>query len=148
MPTTLVLKARDDTVIVSIPLVGLRTALEMGQTEGAPIIWDQLVKFRDIPARRHDREWLALIVNWVDSDKGLPLTETAKWFRLARKVGELSDDSESITLTLTEVDLIWSRMQDSRFVVRGTLPIPFVEFLLDFCDATGRQFATIVKDNE
>ena len=112
MPTTLVLKARDDTVIVSIPLVGLRTALEMGQTEGAPIIWDQLVKFRDIPARRHDREWLALIVNWVDSDKGLPLTETAKWFRLARKVGELSDDSESITLTLTEVDLIWSRMQD------------------------------------
>lgn len=87
----------------------------------------------------HDRHWLELIINWVP-EGGTSLTESAKWFKLADKVSALSIEKVGdFTLTAYQSDIIWQRLINPKFKMER-LPAPFVKFVMDFQDATGRHF--------
>lgn len=103
----------------------------------------------------HDRYWLEQIINYMPMErlpdgserpKQIPLTEHAKWFRLAEKVSAI-DDSDDIELELTsfQANLLWERLASPEFVV-GNLPIQFIQFIFDLQDAYGQQFPNVEKE--
>jgi hypothetical protein len=95
----------------------------------------------------HDRHWLEILINWVP-EGGVPLTESAKWFKLADRVGDLDIEKEGpFTLSPYQVDLIWQRLINPLFKM-DRLPMPFVKFVQDFQQATGKHFPEEEPDAE
>jgi hypothetical protein len=147
MSTKLVLRNRKSPDI-QVPVGVLKSVI----TQGKDALWNFFAPLEP-EATVHDRQWLTMFVNWSppgadgQQGKGLELTEIARWFKIAKKVGTLTDGSTEIVFTLSETDLLWERMQDKRFMLRN-LPSAFAEFMLDFLDVTGRHFATVKDDPE
>ena len=142
MATTLQLQFRDarDAIMLPIGLVRDRLASADGKAE----LLEQLGKAVDA-VKRHDKRTLEEIVNWVPEAQqgqpsGVPLTEAAKWFKLAKRVADLDETREgAFTLSDYQVTLIWGRLTDARFRLVAISPA-FVEFVLEFQSATGRHF--------
>ena len=87
----------------------------------------------------HDKSWLLQIINWTP-DGGHPLSEAAKWFKLAKRVADLDEEKEGkFTLSDYQVNLIWKRLIDPRYKITG-LPPAFIEFVMEFQQASGRHF--------
>ena len=141
MPTTLKLQSRHDDKFATIALEGIRAVIAANDREQ---MWSLFANLKS--GQPHDCEWLQMVVNWT-AEGGMPLTVMAKWLKLARKVGALTEKSTEVTLTLTECDLIWARMTDERFKLKSLSP-SFAEFVLDFCEVTGHHFATVKDDPE
>lgn len=111
---------------------------------------DKLAQLRELEqhaALIHDKAWLAMIINWA-GEKGLPLTETAKWSKVAARVGELDDEREGkFTLSDFQVRLIWERMNNPDFKIIRNSPA-LAGFILDFCEAAGKAFGGDVDTEE
>jgi len=106
-----------------------------------------LATVAQLPLERvHDKRWLETIVNFVPArDDGQPipqpLTKQAEWMKLARRVGELDETIEgTFQLSSADVERIWRRLNDEKFAMRG-FPTAYQEFILDFCEKTGKRFA-------
>jgi len=95
----------------------------------------------------HDKAWLLQIINWAPQG-GHPLSESAKWFKLAKRVADLDEDKEGVfTLSDYQVNLIWTRLINPLYKVTG-LPPAFVEFVLEFQQACGRHFPEEEPDED
>ena len=146
MPTKLALKNRKEERNISIPISEITALLALPEGPGQVALWRHFQALKDAEVTIHDAVWLKMFVNWVP-EGGSPLTEQARWLKIARKVGELKKDAEEITLTLSECDLLWERMQDPKFKIVA-MTSAFSELVLDFIEATGHQFSTVKKDAE
>ena len=136
MAVTLYLKLRkDETKQIALPLL-LRIVNGAGSDKEKIA---QLQTLDEQNARIHDRAWLSMIVNWVP-EKGLPLTETAKWMKLAARVGELDDEREgTFALSDFQAKLVWERMNYAEFKIVRNNPA-LAGFVLDFLAVTGKSF--------
>ena len=95
----------------------------------------------------HDKSWLLQIINWTP-DGGHPLSEAAKWFKLAKRVGDLDEEKEGkFTLSDYQVNLIWARLINPQYKITG-LPPAFVEFVIEFQQASGRHFPEEEPDDD
>lgn len=87
----------------------------------------------------HDIVWLRQIIDFVP-EGGHAMTEMAKWMKLATLAVKLREDVPySITLSPFYVDLIWARLTNPEFKLRG-MPAQFAEFVMNFQKTTGKHF--------
>jgi hypothetical protein len=143
MATKLNLKQRSTRDTLTLPFLLLKGIVERGDKEALWRVFEGLGEDTVV----HDKHWLEVIINWTP-DGGLPLTETAKWFKLADHVSELDVDREGeMTLSDYQVDLIWKRLTSPQFKM-DRLPLPFMGFVRDFQKATGRRFREEELDDE
>lgn len=137
MATKIELKKRLTRETLNLPLMLMKGFVDRDDKDGLWNFFQSLAQDDEVYV--HDRHWLELIINWMP-EGGLPLTESAKWFKLAGRVSDLDPDREgSFTLSAFQVDLIWQRLTDSKFKM-DRLPVPFVKFVTDFQKATGKHF--------
>ena len=142
--TKLVLREREgragDMLLVPLEIV---KAAETPET-----LWEIFKGVRtDGTEKRHDKEHLLVVINWVPQN-GIPLSEQVKWLDLARRVNHLKGtDGEELVLYGWEVEMLWKRMSDGAFKMRN-FSVPFLEFVVDFCEATGRQFKDLPEVEE
>lgn len=149
MPTVrLLLKQREDDTSATFRIALMREVVKRREEEAKDALYAMFKPYANgMGEGVHDTHWLKIIINWA-GEKGLPLTEMAKWFGIAKKVNRLKGQGdEELLLSEREVDLLFARMKDDKFTITGLQP-SFVEFMLDFCDATGRQFDTMVKEKD
>ncbi len=94
----------------------------------------------------HDKHWLEMIINWVPAGRELPngrepgllpVTEMARWYKLAARVDALDNKREgTFTLSDTQARLVFERVTDKRFELTGLTGIGL--FLTDFFTAYGK----------
>jgi len=110
------------------------------EDEAKDALWEYFAPLRETGEPViHDKQWLQSIVDWTP-EGGLPLSEMAKWFKLAEHVSKLDEKTEKqFTFSQFQVDLIWSRITDERFKMLR-LDIAFLEFIKEFQTATGKHF--------
>ena len=148
MAVELYLKKRGqgDTVRVSLKL--LQEILNQDESTGKDRLWEVFGNLEETDTSVYDKTWLETLVNWMPTTKdgrpiSVPLTEKYKWFRLIRRVANLHDEYEGkFTLSQLQADLLWQRLTDGKFEVFN-MPLPFLDFLLDFQDAFGKQLPDI-----
>lgn len=132
---TLVLKIRPVKGSININIERVRTLIDAGHTEE---FLADVRRVLEVPGV-HDKAWLEMIVNHVP-EGGKELSEMAKWFSLAKRIGELDETREgTFSLSEWQANLIWSRLTGKDFKLRA-LDRAFLEFILDLQDATGRHF--------
>ena len=149
---TLHLKIRDNDEVATASVAYLRAIYSQKSVDR---IKDSLYEFfkpiRESPAKIHDKHWLKMIVDFVPmTETGQPsqpliakltsLTTLAPWLDLALRISHLTKSSDSLELSIADIDLIWSRLCSPDFRVEK-IPTPFAEFLLDFLTATGKSFS-------
>lgn len=118
----------------------------LNREEAADLLVKQLKGMID-NSTIHDKNWLLQIVNWVPQG-GHPLSESAKWFKLAKRVADLDEEKEgSFTLSDYQVNLIWARLISPEYKVVG-LPQAFLEFIMELQQASGRHFPEEEPDEE
>jgi hypothetical protein len=153
MATTLVLKKREqgDDLTVSMRLI--HNMVDRGELEAKERLWSFFKNISDTELFIHDKIFLTQIINWVPLDeqgrqKGLPLTEQVRWIKLAQKINDIDDEEEGeIVLSNKDIELIWERINLKEYRV-GALTLPFIEFLLDFQEATNRYFPELEPEHE
>lgn len=137
MSTILNLKKRVTRETLSLPLFILKGFVDKDDKDGLWSFFQSLANDNEVYV--HDKHWLELIVNWMP-EGGMALTESAKWFKLADRVSTLDIDKEGdFTLTAYQSDIIWQRLINPKFKM-DRLPAPFVKFVMDFQEVTGRHF--------
>ncbi|GAF73577.1 unnamed protein product [marine sediment metagenome] len=137
MAVKLELKKRRTQGNVTLSLEWIKAIINRG--DAANQLLSQVKGMVDGSIGVHDKKWLTEIINWAPQG-GLPLTETAKWFKLAKRVADLDEEEEGFfTLSDYQVTLVWSRLIDPEYKVTG-LPSAFVEFIMGFQQASGRHF--------
>jgi len=144
MATKINLKKRTALRAIEVPIPVLKNLIEQEDKDG---LFDYFKGIAKQDFEVHDKQWLELIINWVP-EGGHALTESAKWFKLANRVADLDTDKEgAFTLSPYQVDLLWNRLNNSKFTVER-LPTAFVAFIVDFQTATGRHFPEEEPDAE
>lgn len=138
MEYTLKLINRPTTDIISMErsvLINLLNADEAARAKNLEVI-------TKIPAVRHDKVWLEMIVNWVPKE-GLPLAVMGTWIKIAEKVAKIKTEGDyDLKLSEYQVGLIWSRINDNRFIITGAMEQAFWGFLADFQEMAGKHFET------
>ena len=95
----------------------------------------------------HDKNWLLQIINWTPQG-GHPLSEAAKWFKLAKRIADLDEEKEgTFTLSDYQANLIWARLSNPQYKITG-LPTAFVDFVMEFQQASGRHFPEEEPDDK
>jgi hypothetical protein len=136
MATEIYLKNRETKGSIQVPFDLVKGIIDR---EDKDSLFDLLKNIADIEPTINDIHWLETIINWVPKE-GAPVMQMAKWFALAKRVSKLEPDREgAFTLSMFETDLVWNRLSDEKFVVER-MPQQFIEFLVDFAEAAGRQF--------
>lgn len=137
MATTLNLRKRVTKGSIQVPFDLVKGIVDKEDKEA---LFDLVKGVADVEPTIHDIHWLETIVNWVP-EGGAPVMQMAKWFKLARRISNLDTDRDegAFTLSMFETDLIWNRLGDEKFVV-DRMPQQFIEFLVDFAEAAGREF--------
>jgi hypothetical protein len=145
MAAKLNLKARPTRDTLTLPYLLIKGVVDRQDKEG---LWKLFSSLADEDGTTvHDKHWLELIINWMP-EGGLPLSESAKWFKLAERVGMLDRERDGVfTLSDYQVDLIWKRLTDPKFKM-DRLPTPFVMFVRDLQKATGKHFHEEEPDAE
>ena len=136
------LKIRKTSSTISAPVPIMLGMLNLpNEEEAKDALWEYFAPVKETQkATTHDGQWLQSIVDWTP-EGGLPLSEMAKWFKLAEHVNQIDEEKEKqFTFSQFQADLIWSRITDDKFkMVR--LDIAFVEFIKEFQSVTGKHFA-------
>jgi hypothetical protein len=134
---TLELKERPSGVVLNMPVAMIEELVEANDKNKLWDLFKGLVEKK--PSKVHDKRWLELIVNWTPKE-GIPLTEGARWLKLAVRVGALDDQREGkFTLSKDHVDQIWKRVTSPEFKINN-ISLAFAAFILDFQKATGKHF--------
>jgi len=137
MATILSLKLRAVKDAIILPVRMIRDGLE-GDGGSQEAFLRRLAGAIESPMA-HDKRILEQIVNWIP-EGGLPLIETAKWFKLAMRIIDIDETRQGpFVLSDYQVQLLWSRLIDPRFKIM-LLSNAFVEFIVDFQIAVGRHF--------
>ena len=145
MSIKLNLKKRLSRETLSLPLPLIKGLIDREDKDGLWNLFNNLANDDNVYV--HDRNWLELIINWIP-EGGVPLTESAKWFKLAKRVSALDTDKEGdFTLTPYQNDLIWQRLISPSFKLER-LPPAFVHFVIDYQEASGRHFPEEEPDGE
>lgn len=153
MSTILKLKKRETKTSITLDSDPLHAILRLPDPEAKDRLHDMLSQMLDTDSFIHDKRWLEQIVNFIVVDKEgrparVPLTEQAKWLKLAARVAGLDDTKEGdFTLTAYQETIIWERLNSDNFTIQG-MPRSFVGFILDFLDATGRRFADMEPEKD
>ena len=153
MAVELYLKKRGQSDVVRVSLEFIRGIMNQGEEVGKGKLWELFEGLKDTAPPIHDKNWLETLVNWMPSTRDgrpmpVPLTETYKWFKLIQRIADLDDEREGkFTLSQMQADLLWQRLTSKEFEVTN-LPIPFIEFLLDFQEAFGKQLPDIEIEAE
>lgn len=138
MGTRLMLRERKDQLNIVLDRRTLENALNGGGLENT------VQQLRGIleESRVHDAHWLELIVTWTPKE-GLPVKEQAKLYGLRMRLSELDRvDNSGLELSVQEEEEVWNRLNDERFQLHG-LSLAWAAFVMDYCQQTGRQFATL-----
>lgn len=100
--------------------------------------YDRAFKQRELYQKVSDVHHLQRIVNWVPQG-GLAFTEMAKWHKLAKRVADLDLKKEGpFTISSYELELIRSRLKDSRFTLMPSPDIqPYMEFMVELAEVLG-----------
>ena len=148
-------RGQSDTIRVSLKL--LQEILDQGEATGKDRLWEVFANLKETNLAVYDKTWLETLVNWMPTmrdergrivTQSVPLTEKYKWFRLIRRVANLDDEYEGrFTLSQLQADLLWQRLTDGKFEIFN-MPLPFLDFLLDFQDAIGKQLPEIEIETE
>lgn len=137
MSTKLKLKKRITRDTLNLPLFVIKGFVDKDDKDGLWNFFSSLANEDELYV--HDRHWLELLINWMP-DGGLALTESAKWFKLAKRVNNLDTGKEgNFEISPYQIDLIWQRLINPKFKM-DRLPMPFVQFVQDFQGATGKHF--------
>lgn len=145
MATVLKLKKRPTRETLSLPLFVIKGFVDKEDKDGLWNFFQSLANEDEVFV--HDRHWLELLINWMP-EGGLALTESAKWFKLAKRVNDLDTEKEgNFTISPYQSDLIWQRLINPQFKM-DRLPMPFVQFVQDFQEVTGKHFPEEEPDAE
>lgn len=145
MGTQLNLKKRITRDTLNLPLFVIKGFVDKEDKDGLWNFFNSLANEDEIYV--HDRHWLELVINWMP-EGGVALTESAKWFKLAKRVNDLDIGKEgTFNISPYQVDLIWQRLINPQFKM-DRLPMPFVQFVQDFQAATGKHFPEEEPDVE
>lgn len=145
MSTTMKLKKRLTRETLTLPINVLKGFVDRDDKEGLFNFFGSLANEDEIYV--HDKHWLELLVNWMP-EGGVALTESAKWFKLASRVADLDVEKEgNFTLSAYQADLVWQRLVNPQFKL-DRLPQPFIGFVQDFQEASGRHFPEEEPDGE
>lgn len=137
MGIQLKLKKRITRDTLNLPLFVIKGFVDKEDKDGLWNFFQSLANNDELYV--HDQHWLELLINWVP-EGGVALTESAKWFKLASRVGDLDIEKEgNFNLSTYQADLIWQRLINPQFKM-DRLPMPFVQFVQDFQLATGKHF--------
>ncbi len=132
------IKNRENPGFVTIPTSVITNLLD--DSEPNERLHAFFSSLESVPQTIHDKQHLLQIVNW-QPEGGLPLTEMTKWLKLAKRVDALDEEKDGpFTLSQYQADLIWNRLKEEQFIYRGLLTGPFISFVLDFQEVTGRHF--------
>jgi hypothetical protein len=145
MSTILKLKKRPTRETLNLPLFVIKGFVDREDKDGLWNFFQSLANDDEVYV--HDKHWLETLINWMP-EGGVALTESAKWFKLADRVTDLDIEKEgTFNLSPYQTDLIWQRLIDPKFKM-DRLPMPFVRFVQDFQQATGRHFPEEEPDVE
>jgi hypothetical protein len=145
MATKLNLKKRLSRETLSLPTSIIKGLVDREDKEGLWNFFQSLADDNNVYV--HDKTWLEFIINWMPQG-GTPLTESAKWFKLASRVSDLDIEKEGpFTISPYQVDLVWQRLINPQFKMER-LPVPFVQFIQEFQMATGKHFPEEEPDVE
>ena len=106
----------------------------------------QLVRmFEDLKQEVHDKVWLTMIVNW-SPEHGISMLEMVPWLKIAERVAAIDDkESTSFTLSKGQADLIYERLSNADFKLKGLNPA-LATFVLMFYEAIGKNPDTLNKE--
>ena len=142
MSYTLKLKLRKVKNNLLIPVEQIQSILD---TKDREKLWETFEGLSKLKPVIHDKEWLEMIINWIP-EHGMPFIETSRWLKLAVKVSELDDTTETeLELSQKHINLIWDRLTSSEFKLRNQLSSAFAEFILEFQDTTKK---TLISDED
>jgi len=135
------LKIRKTSSTISAPVPIMLGILNLpNEEEAKEALWKYFAPVKETQkATTHDKQWLQSIVDWTP-EGGLPLSEMAKWFKLAEHVSQIDEEKEKqFTFSQFQADLIWSRITNDKFKMLR-LDVAFLEFIKEFQAVTGRHF--------
>lgn len=97
----------------------------------------------------HDYVFVQQVIDWIPINEktgvalGLPMKEQVRLIRLTEQLIPFDDAKDPepgfINLSTKDVDLLWGRMDNDKFLV-GAISPPYAAFLMDFQEATGKWF--------
>lgn len=103
----------------------------------------------------HDYVFIQQVIDWVPVDDrtgrtlGLPLKIQVRLINLTNQLIPFDDAKEPqpgfIELSTKDIDLLWSRMTDDKFLV-GSVSPPYAAFLMDFQEATKKYFKVFEEE--
>lgn len=134
------LKKRPQKGFITVPIPMLLEMLGGAEEAAKDRLYTFFKDVGELDQFVHDKVHLMRIVNWQPDEKGIKMTEAAKWLKLAKRVDALNEEEEGgFTLSQFHVDLIWNRFKEEKFRV-GSIMGPFGDFILDFQAVTGKHF--------
>lgn len=143
---TLQLKRRPRTGTLGINIGWIMQVMQHPPEQAKEMLWNEFKPLSAGGSTVHDKEWLEMIVNWVPENGQLKFTEMAPWLKLASRVAALDETREGqFTLSAAQADLIFNRLKDDRFTLRG-MTTAFADFCLEFMEAYGRRVDTISEE--
>lgn len=143
---TLQLKRRPRTGTIGINIGWIMQVMQQPPEQAKETLWNEFKPLSATPPTVHDKEWLELLVNWSPENAQLKFTELAPWLKLASRVAHLDDKREGeFTLSAAQAELIFNRLKDDRFTLRGMTPA-FADFCLEFMEAYGKRVDTISEE--
>lgn len=147
MTVALKLKKRHrDDLSVSIPIDVLKNVYSLPPEKGKEQLYTQLKQITEAAPEISDIDHLKTIINWTPPNAGLPLTEVAKWFKLADQVNGLGENAKTLNISNRSAKLIWERVNNPEFKFIGIGP--FVEFIREFAKAGNFSFPEDEEEDE
>ncbi|MCH7604679.1 hypothetical protein IID24_01695 [Patescibacteria group bacterium] len=141
MATQIKLKKRPAGDELTVSMKFIKEVLSSSEASAKERLYIFFESLKDSETEIHDKKWLEAIVNW-EPKGGIPLTEEAKWMKLALRVGELDDEDDSerlLTLSNFQTQLIIERLKHNEYRAPSK-SMAWRRFLMDFMEASGMQF--------
>ena len=140
-------RKRGDTLKLSKEFV--KAWLEQPEEIAKQSMYAFFLPLKDDEPTAHDCDFIQQIIDWTPIDDrtgramGLPLKTQVRLIRLTEQLLPFHDAKSPqtgfINLSTKDVELLWERMNDDKFLV-GPVSPPYAAFLEDFQMATTKHF--------
>ena len=108
----MVLRFRRNSGDAFLSIDAIRDIVSAKSPASMEILWNTVAALAGSPV--HDREFLAMIINWVPRD-GIPIMQLSKWISLGDRIDALEPVEGTFRLTDKDVKLITERLQNPDF---------------------------------